>query len=755
MTASHPHTPLFRPSLRPSPLFLACLVLMAGPALAQTAPTNAQAGSAGTLREMVVSGSRSERAIEDVPASIDVITNEDLDPAQVQDIRDLARELPNVSVRRAPQRFGSVSGPQVGSNGRDGNAGFNIRGLEGNRVLLTVDGIRVPRELTSGVLGSAAFGRDYYDMGLISRVEIVRGASSALYGSDGLAGMVAMFTAEPKDLLKPGQTFGGRVGLRADSEDDSRAVGVTLAGRPSDTVQWLGSVQLGRSHELDNQGENFSLDSSRTAPNPQKDKSVAALGKIVLTPGGGQRHTISLEHVDKSGEVEAYHARATAMGFQTLDLDGTSEMQRTRLSWDGRFKVGSAWADELRANVGYQQAESQEVTQEQRRNVVSGALSSRSRDVTYTEKLWQGVLQAEKARSLGPDWGQKLVYGVDVSVAKMDNIVTGTAAPVYETYPLKRFPPTRETNTALFVQSEFASERWSIIPALRYDRYDLKAESHALYPLQPASLSDSALSPKLGAIFRAAPELSIFGNVAAGFKAPSPLQVNNYFQNGLAHYRAIPNPNLKPETSRTLELGVRDMVGPFQWEAVAFTGRYKDFIEDLVVVGGVAGNPSNPLTYQAINVSRVRLSGFELKGRVALSKATDLRLAYGQTKGKDTSLGVPLNSVNPARLVLGVDHRIGAWKLGALVTHSAKKSGSDIDYSDVPTQFATPSYTTLDLRASWQVTRSTRVSAALNNVTDRKYWQWNNVNGIGAGSAVLDSYTAPGRSLALALVTDF
>ena len=321
MTPSRFPVSLSLSSLRLSPLCLACLALLSGPALAQTVPQATQVAQASTMRE-----------------------------------------VPNMSVRRAPQRFGGVTG----STGRDGNAGFNLRGLEGNRVLLTVDGIRVPRELSSGVFGSASFGRDYYDLGLISRVEIVRGANSALYGSDGLAGMVAMFTTEPKDLLQPGKTFGGRVGLKADSEDDSRGVGVTLVGAPNDTLQWLGSVQVGRSGELDNQGTNESLNSTRTAPNPQKDKNVSLLGKVVLTPGAGQRHTLTLEHVDKSGEVEAYTARATSMGVATQDVDGTTDMERTRLSWDGRFKVNSAWADELRATVGYQQAESQEVSTERR-----------------------------------------------------------------------------------------------------------------------------------------------------------------------------------------------------------------------------------------------------------------------------------------------------------------------------------------------------------------------------------------------------
>ncbi|WP_156406379.1 TonB-dependent hemoglobin/transferrin/lactoferrin family receptor [Hydrogenophaga sp. Root209] len=735
-----------------SPLAVACAVLMAGPAQAQGAAdavttTVAQAGHTSALREVVISGARSERVLDEVPAAIDVLDGEDLDPARVQNIRDLVQELPNVSVKRAPVRFGGVTG----NVGRDGNAGFNIRGLEGNRVLLTIDGIRVPRELSSGVFGPAAFGRDYYDLGLISRVEILRGASSALYGSDGLAGMVAMLTTEPKDLLKPGQTLGGRVGLSYDGQDDTRRLGLTLAGVASDSLQWLGSVQMGRSEALDNQGSNFALNSTRTAPNPQKDKNTSLMGKLVFTPGGGQRHVFTAEHVDKSSEVEAYTGRAPVVSAPTHvgDLDGTSDMTRTRVSWDGRFPVVSAWADDIRAMVGLQSSESRETTHEFR-PLQPAATRNRVRDVTYSERIVQAVLQAEKLRPLGGDWSQKLVYGVDLSRASLDNLVTGVNGPVYESYPLQRFPETVETTSALFVQSEFASGRWSVIPALRYDRVSLDARTSALYPLQPASLSSDAVTPKLGVIFRGSDQWSLFGNLAAGFKSPNPLQLNNFFQNPFGNYETIPNPNLRPEKSRTLELGTRGLVGGFDWEAVAFTGRYKDFIEDLVTV-----QTTPRIQFQSVNRQAVTLRGFELKGSARLTASTTLRAAYGQTTGTDTARGLPLNSVNPAKLVLGVDHRMGDWSVGASLAHSAKKAASDIDTTGTANQFATPAHTTLDLRASWQISPATRLSAAVHNLTDRKYWEWTNVRGIAASDIALDSYTAPGRSLSVALVTTF
>jgi hemoglobin/transferrin/lactoferrin receptor protein len=716
---------------------------------------HAQSGASETLKPVVVTGSRSERELQDVPAAIDLLQGDDLDSAKVQDIRDLVRELPNVSVARQPQRFNAVNSGAVG-NGRAGNAGFNIRGLEGNRVLLTVDGIRVPRELSSGVFGSAAFGRDYYDLGLISRVEILRGASSALYGSDGLAGMVAMFTTEPKDLLKTGQALGGqtlagRVGLRLDSEDGSRGIGATLAGAASERLQWLGSVQVGRSRELDNQGGDASLNSNRTAPNPQRDRQMSVLGKLVFEPSAASKHILALEHVDRSGEVEGYTGRSTsAIGVQ--DLDGTSEMQRTRLSWDGRFKTDMPWARDLRALLAYQVADSQQVATEQRTVVPN----LRQRVVTYEEKLVQGVLQAEATRALSVDWSQKTVYGVDLSVTTLDNLVTGIAPPRGESYPLQRFPRTRETTGALFVQSEFASNRWSVIPALRYDRFSLKPQSSPLYPLSPSSLSGSALTPKLGVIWRSADDWSLFGNLAAGFKAPSPLQLNNFFENVFGNYRTLPNPDLKPERSRTAEFGARGNSNNTQWEATVFAGRYKDFIEDLVQVGGT-GAPGSPILFQSINRGQVRLSGFEFKGKTALGAATRLRWGYGQTKGTDTALNQPLNSVNPPKLVLGVDHTWQDWTVGATLIHVASKSAKDINntLTGGQQQFATPAHTTLDLSASWRLRPGLKFSAAVRNLTDRKHWDWTNVRGVAASSPVLDAYTAPGRSVSVALVSAF
>lgn len=132
-------------------------------------------------------------------------------PRQISDIRDVARELPNVSVQRAPARF--TIGAQTG---RDGSAGFKIRGLDGNRVLMPVDGVRQPCSYL--FQSESAVGRDVVDIGLVKRIEVVRGPTSALYGSDGIAGMVNFITKDPADFLRDGKTLGGqaRIGYEGD-----------------------------------------------------------------------------------------------------------------------------------------------------------------------------------------------------------------------------------------------------------------------------------------------------------------------------------------------------------------------------------------------------------------------------------------------------------------------------------------------------------------------------------------------------------
>ncbi|MDM0069235.1 TonB-dependent hemoglobin/transferrin/lactoferrin family receptor [Variovorax sp. J31P207] len=701
------------------------------------------------LGEIVVSGTRSEQNKDDIPATVEVIDREQIEFEQIHNIRDAVRDIPNVSVRRAPARFGLATG----NTGRDGNAGFNIRGLDGNRVLLMTDGIRMPR---SYVFSANAFGRDYFDLGLIERIEIIKGPASALYGSDGLAGLVNFITRQPESFLADGKTFGGSANVGYSGDDNGWQGGVTLAGKASDTVSWLISANGSRTHELENMGTNDARNTDRTAPNPEQGNSQSLLAKLIVKPNADLVHNLTFEHVARSTGYDLLSgiSKPPYTSTSVTGLGALTDLQRDRLTWDGRLRVDSVLADNLLGYLSYQKADSREQAWEKRYSA-----ADRMRDVTYSENTWQAGLQADKTLRMSGDWSQRITYGIDYTNTGVENLQTGLVPPAGEVYPLKRFPDTTEKTAAFYIQDEFIHDRWSITPGVRIDHFDIDAKQAGFGPTA-VSLSDSAVSPKLGVLYRATPQWTIYGNYASGFKAPNAFQVNNFFENVISGYRTIPNPNLKPETSDNFELGTRGRAGILNFEAAAFTGNYRDLIENDRQVGGVFGSRTNPATFQSVNIGRARIYGFELKGEfdwTANGTGFTLPIAYGQARGEDRTSNVPLNSVDPQKLAVGLKYQAPTWSVRLDAVHYAAKKRSDVDPAEVTTgvQFLTPSATTLDINAQWRIRRDLRLNVAVVNLTDKKYWMWSDVRGLAATSPVVDAYTQPGRHFNVSLVADF
>jgi hemoglobin/transferrin/lactoferrin receptor protein len=742
---------------------LACLHMV--PAHAQsTAPRNAHAA----LPEVVVSGSRQEQAADELPLSYDVINANTLSNQQSRNLREALENLPNTSVKRSPARF-SVGGATA-SAGRDGNVGINIRGLGGNRVLLMTDGVRMPR---SYAFRTTTFDREYLSLELLKRIEVVRGPASALYGSDGMAGLVNFITHEPADFLAVGKgetpkTLGGRIAAGWSGDDNGHTLAGTVAGQASDTLQWMLTATTRGAHAMDNMGTNHEPNLNRTRPNPQDDRDNAVLGRIVLRPHATQRHVFTLEHVQKKSDVDLLSSRnplplrgtPAQIAGAIVDEYSSRSMERNRLTWDARFGLGTDWADHVRTVVAYQDAQSRQVG-----TSVRNTLPLRVRDNSYGESTWQAGVQADKILRSG-GWAHKITYGLDHVRSDISNLYTGLAPLPPEVFPLKRFPDTRETTSALYVQDESVHGNWSLTPGLRFDHFSLDVTSQAgFYPpaKQPGqSLSGSALSPKIGVLYRATEQWSVFGQYAAGFRAPDAGQVNGYYENAAEQVIIIPNPDLRPEKSRGVELGVRGRLDRLSLDAAVFGSHYSNLIMDTVLIRGT-GTAADPRIFQTINTERARITGFELKGQYDWGRVAGGRLvtpfSYGKARGVNRATGKPINSVDPAQLALGVQYDTAAWGLRLDMRHHAAKTAKDIDSASSVkppnTQFTVPSATTLDVSAQWRLRKDLRLNFAVHNLTNRKYWLWPDVYGLAASSTTNDAYTQPGRSVHVSLVKDF
>ena len=695
--------------------------------------------SAPVMRDVVVSASRDEQDADSLPMSVDVIDARQMEEEQIGDIRELASKLPNVTVPRSPARFSLAGSP----TGRDQNSGFNIRGLEGNRVLMLVDGVRLPR---SYAFSANSFGRDYLDLGLVQRVEILRGAVPALYGSDGMGGLVNFITVQPDDLLKDGKSIGGRVSASYDGSDHGKRVGATIAGRASPEWSWLIAAGIGRSSELENMGRNHGVGVNRTAPNPEKDKSHSLLGRLVYTPSAVQKHVFTLENVDKRADYDLLAARSATV----TDSRSNTAMNRWRASWQGEWQqLDTALADELKLMASYQSSDSREFVTETR-----VGLPYRERDVTYDEDALQLHAQAGKTLRWGSQASGKFSYGVDYLRGKVVNEQNGITPPAGESFPLKRFPDTTETSTALFAQAELHYGAFSLTPGVRAEHYSIKPKQQG-FGGTAVSNSDSAVSPKLGAMFQMSDAWAVYGNYAAGFRAPNAGQINAFFENPFMFYKSIPNPDLRPEKSQTFELGLRGRMSALRLDAAVFTGRYKDFIQDQVLVSGAFGDRNNPAVIQSVNLNRVNIHGFELKadydwGRFAGGNWRS-NAAYGYTKGTDKSRNKPVDTISPQQLVLGVRYERSNLGVQLSASHWAGKKAKDA----ATDAWLSPGATVLDLSAQWRIRPGTRLNVGVYNLSDKKYWRWSDVRGLTASTLIADAYSQPGRHVRVSLVQDF
>lgn len=723
-------------------------------AIAQPAAAQDNDGEywAARKNQIVVTATRTAVKIDDIPLTMSVITDEQIADELATDIRDLVRFEPGVSVQRQPARFNAA----LSATGRAGNDGFNIRGIGGNRVLIQVDGVRVPDGFA---FGAQASGRgDYVDIGLVKSVEILRGPSSALYGSDGLAGAVSFITADPIDFLQGGNSVGGLVRAAYSSADREFAETAILAGRSGD---WSAMAAFTRRdfQELDNKGVVGGIGGARTLPNPQDGRSNAALARIVYDPANGHKLRLTGEYLDNRLFTEGLTGRSATV--ELLEAIDTGERKRVSLDWSWQ---GEGVIDFARAAVYWQDAEDVQFTDEDRTPA-----ADRERLNSFENRVFGAAADARADFNTG-SIGHRFVFGGDISKTRQRGLRDGVIPPAGEIFPTRAFPTTDFTRAGLFVGDEIAivDGRLLLYPALRFDWYDLSPQDDPLLPAFAGAKQDgSRVSPKFGAVWKITDQVRLFANYATGFKAPEPGQVNQFFENLAFGYTSRPNPDLGPERSESFEGGVRFSSDHVSLDVTAFTSRYKDFISQEVVSGSFT--PADPAVYQFINLDRVRVKGAEARfeGRASSGLYTTLALSYATGDViEPTGSRAPLSTIDPLKLVAGVGYRERMGRFGGqiVMTHSARKEASRADGVCTPECFRPDAFTILDATAFVRVTDGLTLRAGVFNILDKKYSWWSDVRGLALLSsnpatvpvtlvppASADAYTQPGRNASVSL----
>lgn len=750
--------------MRHTPLFLALLGGLAVLRTASAAPAPDAADlSTSSLDRITVTATLTEREISDVPATVEVIDRERLDRELVNDLEDLVRYEPGVSVGF--------------SNGRFGIQDVRIRGLGGNRVQLRVDGIPLSDSFSIGSFSAA--GRDLIDLDALKTVEILRGPSSALYGSDALGGVVSFVTKDPEDYTA---LFGNPVyvGLKTgfDTEDDSAFATATHAWSGERFSTLLVATRRD-GQERDNQGENDVAGSARTTPNPQSTGGGNVLAKFVYKASDDQRFRLTIDGNESTADTDAQSSLGPVFlggpspSAITQSLFGEDRQTRARIALEHEFEnLGFGFADGGHWQVYRQDSETTQYTREERQSLAGGApgaVTLRQRQFNFDQRVYGLDAVLHKGFATGSA-EHVLTYGFEViqtdTRQKRDgtatNLTTGVTTPVIspDVFPVRDFPISRTTEAALFVQDEITIGALSLTPGLRVDHYDLDPRIDNIFaednPGVPATgITETRVSPKFGAVWRFDDTWSLYGAYTAGFRSPPYDDANIGFTNIAFGYTALPNPDLKPETSDGVEIGLRASGEHAYMSLGAFYNQYDDFIESLMYVG------DDPLTglmqFQSRNIAEVEIKGIELKAGVNLGLWSDalenlsVRTAISYAEGDDKTADVPLASVDPTRAVIGLgydDGRFGAELVGRF---AQRKRRIEVPTEGVTPTFAPPGYGVADLLLHWEFSEHVRLNGGVFNLADKHYWDWSDASSLSSTSAALDRFSAPGRSASVSL----
>lgn len=674
---------------------------LAGAGAGTAAGQTMEAGGGLVLEPVTVTATTNPMESFEFPGQVSVMPREQIELLNPSTVDDVLRFVPGVESVGGPRRTGEVP---------------SIRGFDGPDVTILFDGVR--QNFNSG-----HDGRLFIDPSLLGAVEVVKGPTSALYGSGGLGGTIEFRTLDAADFLEPGETMGARARTGYASVNGENQYSGTAFGR-SQGFDVLGSVSYRDAGDIE-------LGDGSTLRNNERLKSGLVKGSYT----GAEGHRFDLSYLGYRGDVTE-PANPQGLGSGGLsDKDIDNDTLRAGWRWTS---PEHRWLD--LGVLGYYV----------RNSVDETSLTNTAENPAGT-KLGREVetvglrIDNRTPVAITDSISNLVTYGFETFHDDQDGSSTATAD------GNRLGVPDAEAQTyAGFIQNEITFEglfgtpgSWLLVPGLRYDHFKNDADS-------AESTSDGKLSPKVGLSYLPTDWLLLFGNYAHAFRAPT---FDELYADGL-HFSIpgfgdnffVSNPDLKPQETVNYEIGsglrFRDVVE--KGDRVSVKGSYfwidgKDFI-DLEVDQPVPPTCFPPFcngTTRAVNVHDASLNGAEIEASYDGSRLF-LALGYSQLDGEDDDTGRPLGVLQPNKLTARVGlkiHEIDSivgWRGTFANRLDRAEPGEEQD-----------AYQTHDIFASWQpqegILRGFRLDAGIDNMFDRTY------------SRVYTDAAEPGRDFKIAV----
>ncbi|ELF1353871.1 TonB-dependent hemoglobin/transferrin/lactoferrin family receptor [Vibrio cholerae] len=693
---------------------------------------SAYAEQESQFNEVVVTATRSAQDKQDVAASIDTVSARDIDSSLATNAKDALKYTPGVEVK---------------SGSRFGISGFNIRGMEDSRILTVIDGVQQPVGYNSGANTQSKYSNGI-EVDTLQAIEVNKGPSSTLYGSDALGGLVQFRTKNPRDVLV-GDDDGHRFGIKSTytSVDEQFKNTLTWAMREG-KLETLVMATYAQGHETQSHGSGTDIEGpKRGATNPADTDLGNVLAKAQYQVNEAHRVGLTLEHYVKNYDENKLNYNGYSMGGVTYSNAYTEDTNdRTRVSLDHQWLMNSLLVDESKISLSYQ--ESSALNKNYDTTVKYG---SRMRERDTEDKSVQVDAQFNKLiekQGVSHDISYGGSYlNNDFSINNVDHLYrTGTSNPVQA-----EMPDADVQKWGIFAQDQMylMDEQLILTAGLRYDSYEATPKTDAGFTTQYQPNKDNAFTGKLGAVYHLKDNLALFGQISQGFKAPTVYDLYYFYSRG-AIIEA--NPDLKAERSISYEVGTRGNNAYGNMEFAVFINDYKDFITQTKT--GQSGGKDVISKY---NIDEVRIYGAELSSTLLLDTVSPLphgsyaRLAVAYAHGEDKATGKEIDTVAPLTSVLGLGYDQVNFGSALNVKMVASKDEWQLDNNlDVA------GYTVVDLTAYYVPVKDLTVRAGLFNLFDKKYWHYSDISGkTGTDAFNIDYKSQPGRNWGVSLDYQF
>lgn len=631
------------------------------------------------LDEVVVTATKTPVAVADLPVSVTVIPKEEIQQSTPRDLSDMLRRVPGVDVSR---------------NSSAGVATISMRGMGFQRTAVLIDG--QPADfLPTGVGGVTAV--QAVDPENVERIEVVRGAGSALYGSNAMGGVVNIITKKGVAGKPESEIHAGWDSL------DTWITGASSRGGVGRVTYNLTANYLDSGGYKPLTAPRFDTEDYNLQDVTWRNRRLGGTLGINLAQG----HDLTLTANDYLDDNNTFGRPNT-----------TAEIHTTVVGVESANKLSDVFK-------------------------LTSSLSYRTQQGDYDFDSFMFFMNPDTSKTSTLDESaDKLVAEVKGQWdANQQNRVLIGASYALDTVSLIYNDPTTGTRTddrngdvhnyAAYLQDEISlTDRWNLTLGGRYDRfdYDLSYTNFTTAPVTSRSVNKSwdTFNPRAATRYDITEEVGVRASAGTGFRAPDTFGLmGRQLVPGVLDFR--PNPNLRDERSHNYDVGT-DLAFPFGL-TTSLTGFYSE-IKDAIAVRRFG---AAPLVLQFANVGDVVSQGLELDVRQRFWTYWQVGLGYTYTDSRITSAAVDAVTwpAKGSHSNLTPMHKVVA-SLGydqpdfLAVRLDGRYAGDQFMQGDLANAYANrlAPYFTADLSATYTLPiRETRVlvTGAITNMLDRQY----------------------------------